>query len=123
MKASPQDIAAALASLRPKRSKYRNIKTTVEGIRFDSAKEARRYSELRLLEKAGDVTDLRRQTVYPLIVGHTSVGAYRADFDYLTHAGIVRVVEDVKSPATTTPVYRLKKKLMEALYGITITEV
>ena len=111
-----------------KPSKYRAIPTQLDGIRFDSRKEARRYAELTLLEKAGEIHSLKRQPVFPLVtVCENSgeihqVGIYKADFSYQDSTGCV--VEDVKSPATRkTAVYRLKKRIVEAAYGIAIREV
>ena len=110
------------------RSKYHAVRTTVDGITFASKKEARRYSELRLLEKAQQIRDLIIQPRFQLF-GRTSsgdaspIGHYVADFSYFDLTLQKTIVEDVKSAPTRTPVYRLKKKLAEACHGITITEV
>lgn len=88
--------------------------------RFDSKAEARRYDALRLAERAGEITALELQPAFPIAVNGRAICTYRADFRYTDRAGRV-VVEDVKG--VKTPVYRLKKKLTEAQYGITITEV
>lgn len=110
-----------------KHSKYNAIKTVVDGVMFDSKREAQRYGELKLLEKAGEISRLHLQPVFVLGVtprdapGKTIlVGKYRADFAYTTKNGDV-VVEDVKG--VKTAVYCLKKRLVEALYGIMITEI
>ncbi len=116
----------------PKRHKYGAEKTPVDGYTFDSKKEASRYLELKILLKAKQIYALDVQPVYPCSI-HTADGQaiwvcdYRADFRYYetdpkTQLGI-QVVEDVKSKATRTAVYRLKKKLVEAIYGIEITEI
>lgn len=112
------------------RSKYGAKRTTVDGITFASKAEARHYAELKLREKAGEIKDLELQPKFPLMVprrGHGGpwdrevVGHYIADFRYREGpTGVLRVV-DVKG--MKTPVYRLKKKMVEAIYGITITEV
>ncbi|AMV23443.1 hypothetical protein VT84_03470 [Gemmata sp. SH-PL17] len=103
------------------RSKYRNSKCEVDGVQFDSRKEAARWGELRTREAAGAIVALRRQVRIPIIVNGTRVCAYVADFVYI--AGGRRVVEDVKSAFTRKlPVYRLKKKLLAAL-GVEINEV
>ncbi len=103
-------------------SKYKNIETTIDGIRFDSKKEAARYAELKLLEQAGIITDLKCQHRFPLTVNGSNVGSYIADFTYTEKGKLI--VEDVKSLVTRRlPVYRLKRRLMDALFGITITEV
>ena len=103
--------------------KYRNVPVVVDGLRFDSKAEARRWVVLRLLEKAGEIRDLRRQVTYPLIVNGVKVGSYRSDFDYVWIDGR-RVVEDVKSRFTKKlPMYQLKKKLMRACWGVDISEI
>ena len=110
-----------------RRSKYGNVRTSCDGIQFDSLAEARRYSELKLLEKAGIVRRLSCHPVYRFVVGTIDVGGYEADFSY-EERGAVRldgigwdtVVEDVKG--VRTAVYRLKKKLMLACHGIEIRE-
>lgn len=112
-------------SFRP-RSKYGAVKTTVDGIVFDSAKEARRYSELKLLEKAGEIHGLRLQPRYELLVKDVMLGEYRADFVYCRFIDRKRengetIVEDVKG--FKTPLYRWKKRHVEAQYGIEIREI
>jgi len=102
-------------------SKYRAIKTTIDGITFDSKKEAIRYQELKLLERCNKITDLKRQVPFVLIPKNTNGSAvkYIADFTYKRKSGI-EVVEDVKG--VKTPVYRLKKRLMKEVHGIDIYE-
>ena len=111
-------------------NKYRNVITEVDGIKFDSRKEAARYSELKLLEKAGEISILELQPAFSVEVSGKKICTYKADFSYFDIANSVkrgyteRVVEDVKSPATRkNPTYRLKKNLVEAIYGIEIREV
>ena len=107
--------------------KYRNKPVTVDGIRFASKAEARRYSELKLLEKAGQITDLELQPKFTLhvlgpyggaLVGSEllAIGKYIADFRYLE--GAQDVVEDVKSGPTETALFKWKRKHFEAEYGI-----
>lgn len=111
------------------RSKYHAVPTVIDNIRFASKAEARRYQELKMLEKAGKVRNLKLQPKYPLVFSPgagrdvANVGSYIADFWYLAvERGVERpVIEDVKG--VKTPVYRLKKKMVEAIYGIQITEV
>ena len=106
-----------------KAPKYQNRKTTVDGITFDSAKEARRYGELKLLERAGQITGLEIQPSFRIVVNNCLICTYKADFRYTTDTPHVRglvVVEDVKG--MKTPVYRLKKKLMLAIHGVEIFE-
>lgn len=102
-------------------NKYYAKKTVVGGIRFDSLREARRYQELLLLEHAGQITGLRRQVRYDLVVNGVKIGRYTADFIYAENGN--NVVEDVKSPATKKARdYILRKKLMLALFDIAIKE-
>jgi Protein of unknown function (DUF1064) len=102
-----------------KPSKYRAKKTIVDGITFASGAEAKRWSELRLLERAGHILDLVRQPQFVFTVNDKMMFRYIADFQYFQGDG--EVIEDVKG--VKTPVYKLKKKLIEAQHGITITEV
>jgi hypothetical protein len=115
---SADEYNAMAASKKP--SKYRNEKVTVDGHRFDSRAEGARYWDLRQLERAGEISDLELQPVYPLLVNGVKVGVYRADFRYLDHHGNNVVVEDVKGMPTA--VYRLKKRMILAQYGIEIRE-
>nr|DAQ57840.1 MAG TPA: Endonuclease [Caudoviricetes sp.] len=125
-----------------RRSKYGNRKTVVDGITFDSKKEANRFRELQLLERAGKITALQRQVKYVLIPtqrefsneiykkgahqGHFKPGkvlekecSYIADFAYIQDG--VYVVEDTKG--VRTEAYKIKRKLMLERYGIQIKEV
>ena len=99
-------------------AKYHAVRTTVDGITFASKKEAARFVELRLMERAGEIGQLTLQPVWPLVVNGVKICNYIADFQYRTPVG--RIVEDVKG--VKTPVYKLKKKLMLAVYGIEIYE-
>lgn len=100
------------------RNKYRAIKTTVDGIKFDSKKEATRYQTLKILVMAKEISDLSLQPKFDLIVNGTKIGFYKADFQY-TQDGKT-VVEDVKG--MKTPIYNLKKKMIKAIYGFDVFE-
>lgn len=110
-------------------NKYRNKKITIDGITFDSRKEARRYGELKLLEKASAIKDLKRQVKYVLIPVQRSEErrllerecAYIADFVYTDIRTGETVVEDVKG--LRTDVYKIKRKLMLEKYGVRIREI
>jgi hypothetical protein len=105
-----------------KKSKFKNKRTEVDGVKFDSKKEAARWQQLKLMEDAGLVKDLKRQVRFALEVKEQLIGYYVADFTYLDASGFV--VEDVKSDFTRkNPVYILKKKLMKAIHDIEIREV
>ena len=103
-------------------SKYNAVRTVVDNITFDSKKEAARYVELKILESAGQIVSLELQPVFQLLVkSGRSVGKYRADFKYYDCQKRDWVIEDVKGMKTA--VYRLKKRIVEEVYGIKIIEV
>ena len=109
-------------------SKYKAVKTEVDGIRFDSKKEANRYCELKMLAKGGCIRGLRLQPEFVLQEGFRKNGkayrkiVYRADFQYYDKEKKKIIVEDVKG--VKTEVYKLKKKLFEFKYpDLTIMEV
>ena len=107
-------------------NKYRNKKVTRNGITYDSQKEAQRHAILKMLERAGKITDLRRQVKFELIPAQRENGkvieracSYIADFTYYENG--VYTVEDAKG--YKTPEYKLKKKMMLYFHGIKIKEV
>lgn len=107
----------------PKRSKYKSVKTAVDGITFDSKKESQRWGVLLLLEKRGEITELERQPEYDLSFNGVLICKYKGDFSYKLKGTNRITVEDVKSDYTRKlPVYRIKKKLMLACYNIEIKE-
>ena len=109
-----------------KYNKYHNKKTrTSDGVEHDSQKEARRWMELQLLQRAGDIADLKRQVTFELIPRQDGERAchYIADFVYSDLKAGKVVVEDVKSEATRKDkAYIIKRKLMLYLKGIKIHE-
>lgn len=112
------------AGRKPKRqNKYHSIKTTIAGITFDSKKESRVYLKLLDSKERGEIKDIQRQVRFELIpdTDYTRACHYIADFiiEYLDGK---KEVVDVKSPATRTKEYMIKKKLMYWRYGIKITE-
>ena len=107
-------------------NKYKSRKVVVDGITFDSQKEARRFRELCLLEKAGRITELERQVKFELIPSQRIDGkvverpcTYIADFVYLENGK--KVIEDTKGFKTKD--YIIKRKLMLERYGIRIKEI
>lgn len=94
--------------------KYGAKRTEVDGISFASRKEARRYSELKLLERAGKIENLRRQVRFALV----QTVVYIADFQYVENGEVV--VEDVKGYRTAE--YKKKRRLMIEQHGIEIKE-
>jgi len=97
--------------------KYNAVRTSVDGISFQSKKEARRYGELKLLEKAGEISGLQLQARWPLMCGITCLKTpsgrdmvYISDFNYRENGRLV--IEDVKG--MRTDLYKLKRAIMEA---------
>lgn len=109
--------------------KYQNLKLVVDGLKFDSIKEATRFKQLKLLARNGYIEDLQCQVPFMLIPkqvnadGKTEICVrYVADFVYVEKGATV--VEDVKSDMTRKlPVYVVKRKLMLQVHGITLKEV
>lgn len=126
-------------------TKYNATKITYEGITFDSKKECNYYIQLKLLERAGEISHLELQKKYELIPAQYAPDEivtlksgkqkvvkgkcleravyYLADFVYLDNRTGETVVIDCKSPATRTPEYIIKRKLLRYRYGIAIQEV
>lgn len=123
-----------------KYQKYKNQKATVDGVFFDSKKEARRYAELKMLQKAGEIQNLELQKPFELIPAQYESYArygengkrlkdgkrcvekscvYKADFVYTENGKLV--VEDTKGMRTKD--YIIKRKLMLYVHGIRIKEV
>lgn len=133
--------AAAKAERERKYHNQKDQRPTASGgaVRFDSRKEARRYDELIALLHAGQIRELRLQPQFTLQEAYTTPEGvrvrairYQADFSYLRRGFLIDgteewawnlVVEDVKSRATKTRVYEMKKKLMREHYHIEIQEV
>ena len=126
----------------PKENKYHSRKVILDGETFDSQKEARRYAELKLLERAGKISDLQRQVRYELIPSQRETSTeiytrgekkgqfkpgkviekpcyYVADFEYIQDG--IKVVEDTKGVRTKD--YVIKRKLMLKVYGVRVREV
>lgn len=106
-----------------KKHKYGAKPTMVGDIRFDSKAEAKRYEQLKLMEKAGLIVNLELQPKFDFVVNGMKLPRtwYKADFRYVDVKTDDVIVEDVKG--MITPIYQLKKKLMMACHGIEIREV
>ena len=107
------------------RSKYYNIITFQDGIRFDSKSECMRYTVLRQQQEMGVISDLKLQESYQIKINGQNLCRYVADFTYtLTDTG-EKIVEDVKNPSLSRPssVFALKKKAMRLAFGIKIKVV
>lgn len=109
-----------------KKSKYHAQKTVLDGIKFDSKKEANRYAELKLMERAGLIKGLQRQVRFELIPSfdvdgkHYRPTTYVADFVYTDVKSGKQVVEDCKG--FRTDIYRLKAKMFAHKFGVSILE-
>jgi hypothetical protein len=119
------DAADAFTLAAPRKpAKYRNVKTEVDGIRFDSKREAACYRRLKLLERADKINALELQVRFPLTIRGQLVTTYVADFRYQErrdHGQWQDVVADAKGHRTRE--YLIKKKLMKAIHGIEIMEM
>ena len=129
-KAQQQVFRKMQAQKQEKQRKYHNQPCEVDGVKFDSQKEARRYRELMALLRAGKIRDLKLQPQFTLQESYkTPEGKrvqairYVADFSYFDCDLGKDVVEDVKSRATKTRVYEMKRKLLLERFGIEIREV
>lgn len=116
---SSEDVPEEDLVVKPK--KYRNVPTIHDGIRFDSKKEAIRWTQLKLRERAGDIRDLKRQVPFQLKVGEVVIGKLILDLVYFDCNLNETVYEDVKSPVTITQLFKWKRKHFEAQYGFKIT--
>ena len=108
-------------------TKYGNKKITIDGITFDSKKEAARYRELKLLKQAGHIIDFKLQPKFPYLITYSRQdfpgvfkrkAFYKADFEVIYADRTV--IEDVKG--CKTAIYKRKKKIIETLYNIQIVE-
>lgn len=97
-------------------NKYHNKKTEVNGIIFDSKKESQHYLLLKFQEKTGEIWNLQRQTKIDYMQDGKKIFTYKPDFEYDDETG--HHVVDVKG--VLTPLFKLKKKLIEAQYKIEI---
>ena len=103
-----------------RKGKYKSTRTKIDGIVFDSKKEANRYKELLTLRKAGEIGLLELQVAFELNQGGTHSVKYIADFVYLDCKTGLKVVEDTKGYRTA--IYKKKKRLMKKVHGIIIKE-
>jgi hypothetical protein len=101
-----------------RRVKYGNRKVVVDGIRFDSQREADRWQVLQLMQFAGEISELERQVRFPLRVKGQEICCYIADATYRKDGKLV--VEDAKGVRTRD--YIIKKKLLLAIHGIEVLE-
>jgi hypothetical protein len=115
MKARGQMLVTAVR----RRNKYGAVKTAVNGIIFDSKREAGHYVELLTRMRAGEISDLKIQVPFPITINGKKICKYIADFTFIEN-GKLKVAD---SKGMKTGVYKLKKKMVEAFYGIEILEM
>lgn len=126
LKAAPRQPVGT-ATPRAKRTKYGNEVTMSAGKRFDSKAEAERWHYLSMIQKAGEITDLKHHVPFDLLPAQEVGGRkerpvrYEADFTYMNGGKLV--VEDVKSGPTKTPAFVLKRKMLLFFHGIAVIEV
>ena len=109
--------------------KYGNKKVVLDGIKFDSRRDADRYAHLKVLERLGEISGLELQKKFVLVPAQRNKAGkvteraitYRADFYYFDKRQGKWVVEDAKG--VKTDVYKMKKKLMRSVHGLNIVEV
>lgn len=103
------------------KNKYNAKKTTIDGIKFDSLLEGRRYQYLKLLEQSGEISGLICHPSWTIVVNGERICKYTADFEYWDHGTSKAVIEDTKGRKTRD--YVIRVKLLKAVYGITVVEV
>jgi hypothetical protein len=127
MRWTPEQLAdfksRAGVKIAPVKSKYGAKKTVFNGRKYDSAKEAKHAEELQLLLKAKEISELQEQVRFQLVVNDELICAYIADFTYWK--GGKFTVSDVKGmrKGQAYQMFRLKAKLMKAIYGIEVVEI
>lgn len=105
---------------KPKRSKYGNQKTVVDGITFDSKVEAKYWSHLKLRERVGEVYGIVRQKEFVIELGGKRICALKVDFWFYDQRTRGMRAVDIKGGPTDTQVFRLKAKLVKAMYGVEV---
>lgn len=114
-----QLMAQGPAPVPGRSGKYNAKKCEYQGIIFDSLGEMKRYKELEILVRVGEISDLQRQITHRIVVNDVLICKYKSDFEYVTKSGD-HIVEDFKG--FRTPEYKIKRNLMLAVNGISILE-
>ena len=104
-----------------KPSKFLNKKVVVDGIKFDSRKEADYYGILKMRKMAGEIRDFKMQVPFRMEINGDLICKYIADF-VVEYANGIQVIDTKSDFTRKNPVYRIKNKLMKAIHGITIIE-
>lgn len=111
--------ALGTAKARQGKNKFNAKRTVVDSVTYDSKAEAIWIQELKILERQGIIRDLETQKVFPLVVNGHHIAEYHADVVFFDVDAGRRRVQDCKG-AKATPAFKLKARLMLALYGITV---
>lgn len=110
-----------LISKRPRGNKFGAIKTTLDGHKFDSKREAAVYADLKLRERIGEIEGIKVHPKYQITINGQLIANYTADFDFYERERGCRITVDVKSPATAKRRdFVLVRKLMKAVHGIEV---
>ena len=102
-----------------RRNKYNAKRTSVDGYMFDSMREAHHYGDLKLMERAGELSGIEVHPVYPIEINGMRICAVEADFRFVQR-GTIRV-QDVKG--MDTALSKIKRKLVKAIHGVEIEVV
>jgi hypothetical protein len=108
------------------KSKFNNVKVEIDGQTFDSIKESEFYGSLKIKKKAGLIKDFKTQVKYEIVVNNVHIANYFLDFEVLNNDGSIEYIDIKGKDSKTnkfikTGVFALKKRLVEAIYGIKIS--
>lgn len=105
----------------PRKNKFGAVKTTLDGITFDSKREAAYYAELKIRERVGEVVDVELRKPFSLVINGQLIGTYRCDFAFYDNRTKCYRVVDVKGMETRE--FKRTKRLMRAIHGIDVEVV
>ena len=105
---------------KPKRSKYGNVKTVIDGETFDSKIEGEYYHHLKLRERIGEVYGIIRQKQFVIELSGTRICSLKVDFYFYDRRTRGMRAVDIKGGPTDTQVFRLKAKLVKAMFGVEV---
>jgi hypothetical protein len=111
-----------------KSSKFNNVKSEIDGYKFDSKKESEFYISLKLKKQAGLIKDFNMQVKYDIIVNHIHIANYFLDFLVINNDDTIEYIDIKGKDSKTnkfikTGVFSLKKRLVEAIYNIKISMI
>ena len=114
-----------LLPIKKNKSKYRNKSVEIDGIKFHSTKEGKFYSELKIKKTLGEIKDFQMQVCYDIKINNIHIANYFLDFLVIFPNNIIEYIDvkgkdKVSNKWIKTDVFKLKKKLVEAIYGINI---